>query len=76
MDIGIEAEQTIRLLSQSLTQIREHECLYCYLVRMIDEFGCAGNTGSPSAGAMPSRVTNPRWFAGSRTTEAAVATAR
>jgi hypothetical protein len=42
MDIGIEAEQSIRILSQSLTQVHDGECLYCYLVRMIEEFGCAG----------------------------------
>ncbi|MGX9346977.1 DUF2695 domain-containing protein [Microbacterium sp. KNMS] len=41
-DVGDEAEQIVRALSDGLTTPREVECLVCYLNRMMTEFGCDG----------------------------------
>jgi hypothetical protein len=34
------AERELTEVSPHLTDPREHECLRCYLVRMLDAFGC------------------------------------
>jgi hypothetical protein len=36
-----EAEQTLRVLSAELTEVRPAECLLCYVHRMLD-LGCSG----------------------------------
>ena len=40
MTIDQEAEQLLRGAAADLTQPRERECLTCFVVRMLDEFGC------------------------------------
>jgi len=35
-------ERELAGLSSTLTAVRTGECLYCYLVRMLSEFGCVG----------------------------------
>jgi hypothetical protein len=35
-----EAEATVQRLSRQLTEPGERECLRCFLLRMINEFGC------------------------------------
>lgn len=35
-------EAHVRQVERDLTGVGEQECLYCYLVRMLEEFGCAG----------------------------------
>jgi hypothetical protein len=34
------AEQELAGLSRELTEPRERECLRCYLLRMLGQFGC------------------------------------
>ena len=38
--IDREAEGIVRSLARTLTNPREGECLFCYVARMLDEFGC------------------------------------
>lgn len=38
--IDQEAEALLRAASSRLTDPREAECLLCYVVRMLDDFGC------------------------------------
>lgn len=42
MDVT-DAELAVRELSETLTAVAPGECLYCYLLRMLDAFGCAGD---------------------------------
>jgi Protein of unknown function (DUF2695) len=39
-DIARAVEAEVVLLSRRLTEPHEHECLRCFLLRMINEFGC------------------------------------
>ncbi|MQA62727.1 MAG: DUF2695 domain-containing protein [Actinophytocola sp.] len=39
-DVKTEAEQYVAQLHEGLTQPRDHECLACYVERMVTEFGC------------------------------------
>lgn len=41
-DLSSEVEAEIADLAERLTAPAEHECLRCYLIRMITEFGCDG----------------------------------
>jgi hypothetical protein len=41
-DIADEVEAEVAWLSRYLTEPRERECLRCFLIRMIHEFGCDG----------------------------------
>lgn len=41
MDVP-DVEQSLRTLSGALTAVEPAECLCCYLVRMLEEFGCDG----------------------------------
>lgn len=41
MDVT-DAELAVRELSETLTAVAPGECLYCYLLRMLDTFGCTG----------------------------------
>ncbi len=41
-DIAAEVEAELVQLSSLLTEPAEHECLRCFLLRMINEFGCDG----------------------------------
>jgi Protein of unknown function (DUF2695) len=41
-DIAREVEAEVAWLSRRLTEPHEHECLRCFLLRMINEFGCDG----------------------------------
>jgi hypothetical protein len=41
-DRAQDVEIELAALSQHLTEPGEHECLRCYLMRMISEFGCDG----------------------------------
>lgn len=36
-------ERDLRVLSEQMVRPGEDECLYCYLVRMLNEFGCNGH---------------------------------
>ena len=38
--IDREAEGIVRSLARMLTRPRAGECLYCYVARMLEEFGC------------------------------------
>ena len=40
MTIDQEAEQLLQAAAADLTEPRERECLACFVVRMLDEFGC------------------------------------
>jgi hypothetical protein len=40
IDVGTQAESLVGQLSESLTAPGDRECLTCYLIRMVDEFGC------------------------------------
>ena len=40
VDIDEYAEQYVRVLARVLTSPRPHECLLCYVLRMLNEFGC------------------------------------
>jgi hypothetical protein len=42
MDLDTDVEGKLRALSEQLTGVADGECLYCYLVRMFEEVGCAG----------------------------------
>jgi len=42
-DVADLVETELAELSQRLTEPGERECLRCYLVRMISEFGCDGS---------------------------------
>jgi hypothetical protein len=35
-----EAETLVRQLAAELTRARPGECVYCYVIRMLDAFGC------------------------------------
>jgi uncharacterized protein DUF2695 len=35
-----DVDQHLSLLAETLTAVHKNECLYCYLVRMLDAFGC------------------------------------
>lgn len=41
MDVP-DVEQSLRTLSGALTAVQPAECLCCYLVRMLEQFGCDG----------------------------------
>jgi hypothetical protein len=41
-DIAAQAEAEVAWLSRRLTEPGERECLRCFLLRMIGEFGCDG----------------------------------
>jgi hypothetical protein len=41
MDVT-DVEQSLRVLGGSLTAVGPDECLCCYLVRMLEQFGCDG----------------------------------
>jgi Protein of unknown function (DUF2695) len=41
-DIAGEVEAEVAWLSRYLTEPGEHECLRCFLLRMVNEFGCDG----------------------------------
>jgi hypothetical protein len=41
-DIAREVEAEVAWLSRRLTEPHERECLRCFLLRMINEFGCDG----------------------------------
>jgi hypothetical protein len=41
-DIAGEVEAEVAWLSRHLTEPGEHECLRCFLLRMVNEFGCDG----------------------------------
>jgi hypothetical protein len=41
-DIAGEVEAEVAWLSRRLTEPHEYECLRCFLLRMINEFGCDG----------------------------------
>ncbi|HEY5186552.1 MAG TPA: DUF2695 domain-containing protein [Actinomycetes bacterium] len=41
MDVP-EVEQSLRALSGALTAVEPAKCLCCYLVRMLEQFGCDG----------------------------------
>lgn len=43
MDVVAQAEAELRHLSGALTEVREGECLACYLDWMISQFNCAGD---------------------------------
>jgi hypothetical protein len=38
----VVAEQHVRELSEQITAPRPRECLQCYLLRLVGEFGCDG----------------------------------
>jgi hypothetical protein len=38
----VSAERHIRDLAERTTAVNDGECLYCYLTRMVQAFGCAG----------------------------------
>lgn len=38
--IDQEAEQILATTASELTRVRDDECLYCYVTRMLDEHGC------------------------------------
>jgi hypothetical protein len=40
LTIDEEAQLFLELTAQELTGVREDECLYCYVARMLDEHGC------------------------------------
>lgn len=40
----IELEASLRGLSRQLTTPRPGECLHCYVIRMLPQFGCSGLT--------------------------------
>ena len=40
VDIDEYAEQYVRVLARVLTSPQPHECLLCYVLRMLNEFGC------------------------------------
>ena len=40
MTIDEEAEQFLTLTAEQLTGVREQECLFCYVARMLGEHGC------------------------------------
>ena len=41
--IAREAEALVRQLADDLTRPHEHECLCCYVARMLDQFPCDGS---------------------------------
>lgn len=41
-EIVFELEQELALSAERLTKVLPHECLACYVNRMLEEFGCAG----------------------------------
>ena len=41
MDVT-DVERSLRVLGGSLTAVEPDECLCCYLVRMLEQFGCDG----------------------------------
>lgn len=42
-DISATVAAELAELSDELTRVRPSECLYCYLMRMLGEFGCSGH---------------------------------
>ncbi|MGB8021861.1 MAG: DUF2695 domain-containing protein [Candidatus Nanopelagicales bacterium] len=56
-DLSTILEAELTALSDGLTQVRPAECLYCYLTRMLDEFGCHGHQFTERwHAAQPSRL--------------------
>ena len=49
-DIAREVEAEVAWLSRRLTEPHERECLRCFLLRMINEFGCDGTRRSGHGG--------------------------
>jgi uncharacterized protein DUF2695 len=39
-----DVDQHVSFLADELTQVNDEECLYCYLTRMLDAFGCPTGT--------------------------------
>jgi hypothetical protein len=60
MDLGTDVEVELRLLSERLTEVVAEECLYCYLVRMLGDFGCAGGHRFSDRWAAAQRRAMPR----------------
>ena len=65
-DIADEVEAEVAWLSRRLTEPHERECLRCFLLRMINEFGCDGthrwtirwrDVLAPKASRLPMRLT-------------------
>jgi hypothetical protein len=65
-DIAAAVEAELLALSEVLTEPEERECLRCYLLRMMNEFGCDGThrwairwrgTRAPQATGLLARLT-------------------
>jgi hypothetical protein len=64
-DIAGKVEAEVAWLSRHLTEPAERECLRCFLLRMVNEFGCDGthrwavrwrDARAPRARALPRRL--------------------
>lgn len=52
----VDVENELARTAEALTAPRSAECLYCYLCRMLDEFGCTNDHRFTARWAQARRV--------------------